>query len=165
MINIIKTDIYRITQNKKNIILCILGVLYTILINFLFLNFERDGDVSKITGEKFLNEFFDSEFILLYLSVVITIYCLKSFKDKTVNYEIMYGYKWSQILFSKILVNAIFQILIIMSAQFMTFGICSFINGSGIVSDLLVKVISEILILFYISGIFACISFVFIKLF
>ena len=108
MESLIKSNIYRILHYKKAIKGSIFGVIFVTLINIIDIMLEAEG-LNNIKGNDYLNDFFGSELILIYLAVIVTVLCSKGINDKTINYETINGYKWHEILFSRIITISIFM--------------------------------------------------------
>jgi len=130
MESLIKSNIYRILHYKKAIKGSIFGVIFVTLINIIDIMLEADG-LNNIKGNDYLNDFFGSELILIYLAVIVTVLCSKGINDKTINYETINGYKWHEILFSRIITISIFQIILIFFVQSLAFVVLSLVNGYG----------------------------------
>lgn len=131
MKNLIKCEWYRLLHNKGIKKWFLLGPCVVLGIIIVFYTLENENNISSLKGDILLMEMFEIgyEFTMIYIGLMVTVLTAKSVNNKTIYYEVMHGYKWNQIIISKMLVNGISTVISIFGVNLLCIGVVSFING------------------------------------
>lgn len=175
MLNLLRAQIYKLIRSKSfyiilimNILINIFGVfLYWVLINSPQLGKEGSGSVKGYTlMYKIITNGGISVFECISI-VFVALFVASGFKHGNIRSEISYGYKRSEIYFSKMLSAMIGNGLIMVSTLLTGFasGVTFFGLGSNFNSEILIQLLRSfsliLLITMAFTSIYALICFVF----